>query len=79
MAYFVPKENPMKKKLSIEGMTCQNCVRHTKEALEEVSGVSSVTVDLAGKNAVVECDDSVKDEILKEAVTEAGYEVTGIE
>ena len=60
-------------------MTCQNCVRHTKEALEEVSGVTSVKVDLDTKSAVVECDDNVPNENLKEAVTEAGYDVTGIE
>ena len=68
----------MIKKLSISGMTCHNCVRHTKEALEEIEGVSNVTVDLATNSASIECNNSVKDETLKEAVSEAGYEITAI-
>lgn len=68
----------MKKVLSIEGMTCGNCKRHVTEALQEVSGVKSATVDLAKKNAVVESDVEVSDETLKNAVSEAGYAVTGI-
>ena len=69
----------MKKNLSINGMTCQHCVKHTKEALESVQGVTSVVVSLEGKSAIIECSDSVSDNDLKEAVAEAGYEVTGIE
>ena len=30
----------------VEGMTCQNCVRHTREAAEGVPGVARATVDL---------------------------------
>lgn len=68
----------MKKVLSIEGMTCNNCKKHVTEALREVAGVKSATVDLAKKNAVVESDMPVADETLKSAVADAGYTVTGI-
>ncbi|MBI5637202.1 MAG: cation transporter [Nitrospinae bacterium] len=68
----------MKKVLSIEGMTCNNCKKHVTEALREVAGVKSATVDLAKKNAVVEGDTPVSDDALKSAVSEAGYTVTGI-
>lgn len=66
----------MKKVLSVEGMMCQNCVKHVTRALQTVPGVASVTVSLEKKNAVVECDTSVTGEALKAAVTDAGYEVT---
>lgn len=68
----------MRKKISIEGMSCGHCVKHVEEALKEVPGVGDIQVDLQGKNAVVEVDDTVKNSALQDAVEEAGYEVTGI-
>jgi copper chaperone CopZ len=67
----------MRKILSIEGMTCNHCVMHVKNALTEVKGVASVAVDLAKKNAVVEGGE-LDDAAMKAAVAEAGYEVVGI-
>ena len=43
----------MAKKIIIEGMSCNHCVRHVTTALEEL-GLSEVKVDLASKSAVVE-------------------------
>ena len=60
--------------LNIEGMSCNHCVAHVKEALEAIAGVSSAEVDLQKKNALVEHDDSVGLDALKAAVGEAGYE-----
>lgn len=68
----------MKKELMIEGMMCQNCVKHVTRALEGIPGSSHVQVSLEDKKATVEVPESVADETLKAAVTEAGYEVTGI-
>jgi copper ion binding protein len=68
----------MKKQINIEGMSCAHCVKHVEEALQEVSGVGGVWVDLQGKNAVVEVSEAVTNEVLKAAVEEAGYDVTGI-
>jgi Copper chaperone len=67
----------MKKKISIEGMSCEHCVAHVKDALEGIDGVSSIEVSLEGKYATVETD--VNDEILKEAIEEEGYDVVKIE
>lgn len=69
----------MKKKLTIEGMSCQHCVSHVKEALSELNGVTSVEVNLEGKSAVLEASGEVKDEDIKFAVDDAGYEVVNIE
>ena len=68
----------MKKELMIEGMMCQNCVKHVTHALEGISGESHVQVSLEDKKATVEVPESVTNETLKVAVTEAGYEVTEI-
>lgn len=68
----------MKKQINIEGMSCGHCVKHVEAALKEVSGVGGVWMDLQGKNAVVEVSGAVTDEMLKAAVEEVGYDVTGI-
>jgi copper ion binding protein len=65
----------MKTTLTIEGMSCEHCVRHVTEALKGVSGVSSADVDLKKKSAEVEHGESVSLDALRAAVEEAGYEV----
>lgn len=65
----------MSKIISVEGMSCQHCVAHVKNALEEI-GASNVKVDLAGKSAAIDGD--VSDEKIKAAIEDAGYEVTNI-
>lgn len=69
----------MKKKLFIEGMSCEHCVAHVEEALKEVDGVKSAKVSLKEKNAVIELTQDVDYERLKEAIDEAGYELISIE
>ena len=68
----------MKKELSVEGMMCQNCVKHVTRALEGIPGATDVQVSLEDKKATVSVPESVGDDVLKAAVTEAGYDVTGI-
>ena len=85
---FSPKHKPitqeiirsstMTKTISIEGMSCGHCTGSVEKALRAVSGVQDVNVDLASKTATVEMDGSVSDEALKKAVTDTGFEVTGI-
>ena len=66
----------MEKKIMIEGMMCQHCVAHVTKALTALPG-ETVTVDLAGKCAVV--SGPATDEELKKAVEDAGYQVTSIQ
>lgn len=69
----------MTKKIFIEGMSCEHCVRHVSEALQELSGVNEVSVNLEGKYAIVQLTEAVSDNQIKEAIEDAGYEVTKIE
>lgn len=64
----------MEIELSIKGMMCEHCVKHVKEALEKVSGVTRAEVSLEKKNAVVSTNGTVSKETLTNAVKEAGYE-----
>lgn len=70
--------NTMKKQLMIEGMMCQNCVKHETKALTGLEGVSDVSISLENKSATIQAAESVKDEALKAAIADAGYEVIEI-
>ncbi len=72
-------EISMQKTISIEGMMCMHCVKHVHDALANVNGVSSVSVSLDDKNAIVTLSSDVPDYTLKSAVESAGYDVTAIE
>ncbi len=63
----------MKTNLTITGMTCGNCVKHARQALLSVPGVTEAEVDLATGKAIVthEAADTAS---LIAAVVEEGYE-----
>lgn len=67
----------MKKIIKIQGMSCNHCVMAVKNALTEIEGISKVDVELDNNQAIVEGLNLV-DEVLKEAIEEAGYEVVKI-
>lgn len=69
-------ESTMTTTISIEGMMCGHCQARVEKALKEVAGVTDVTVSLENKNAVVTGDASA--DALKQAVVDAGYEVTDV-
>ena len=58
--------------LKVDGMTCQNCARHVKEALLAVPDVTQVEVDLKAGLVRVQGRTLAAD-ALRRAVTEAGY------
>ena len=65
----------MKTILNIEGMSCENCVRHVKEALEALAGVISAEVSLENNTADIEHGEGTSPALLKAAVVEEGYGV----
>lgn len=68
--------NESTKTLHIEGMSCQNCVKHVEEALTALDGVQRASVDLDLKQATVDFSADVTNEsMIEEAVRRAGYEV----
>lgn len=72
------EEKNMTRTIKIEGMACGHCTARVEKALQETAGVTAVTVSLEEKQAVVTVEDGVTDETLTKAVTDAGYEVVGI-
>ena len=65
----------MNKTVKIEGMMCEHCVAHVKEALKALG--ADVEVSLENGEAVLS-NTALSDENITKAITDAGYEVTEI-
>ena len=71
----IKEEKQMEKiTIDVEGMMCEHCVKHVKDALEK-NGVKA-TVSLADKKAYVE--GSISDDAIRSCISDAGYEVKAI-
>ncbi len=66
------------KTMIIDGMSCGHCTARVQKALEAVEGVAAVTMSLEEKSAVIELSGEPADDTLRDAVTQAGYEVVEI-
>jgi copper chaperone len=65
---------------TVTGMTCGHCVAAVEEEIGKLDGVKDVDVDLVegGASAVrVTSEAPLDSERVREAVDEAGYELTG--
>lgn len=67
----------MHKTLVVSGMNCGHCAAHVERALNSVEGVRA-KVDLDKKTAFVEAAQEIPDDVLIEAVRNAGYDVVSI-
>ncbi|MEG0649716.1 MAG: heavy metal translocating P-type ATPase, partial [Oscillospiraceae bacterium] len=71
------EENIMKTiVLSIEGMSCGHCSARVEQVLSKINGVSA-KVNLEEKTATVQYSGELDKQVLIDAVTNAGYTVTG--
>ncbi len=69
------KEELKMKTIKIEGMSCNHCKMSVEKALNSIGGVKKVEVDLAKKQAVIESDIEIDDNIIREVIEEAGFEI----
>ena len=70
------KESNMK--ISVKGMMCEHCEMHVKKALEAIDGITSATASHKDALVTIETSKSVDENLIKAAVTDAGYEYAGI-
>jgi len=64
--------------LSIEGMTCGHCENSVSEELKKLNGVTEVVVSHETGKADVSMTEFVPELDIRNAVSEAGYEITAI-
>ncbi|GAB3252443.1 heavy-metal-associated domain-containing protein [Arthrobacter pigmenti] len=60
---------------TVQGMTCDHCAASVTEEVTKISGVTDVSVDVAAGRLTINSESPVSDEVVTEAVEEAGYEV----
>ena len=72
------ENNSMEKTMNIEGMMCGHCEATVKKALEAVDGVLEAVVSHENGTAAVKLEKPVDDSVLRKAVEDHDYKVTGI-
>jgi copper chaperone len=60
----------------VTGMTCGHCVSSVSNEVGALPGVTDVSVDLASGAVTVTSEQPLDDARVREAVEEAGYEVS---
>ena len=74
----IVKDSPaaQRSEISVGGMTCNNCARHVTDAIQNIAGVSSATVSLQEKNALIRWQAGATTDIpaVIKAVQQAGFE-----
>ncbi|MBQ5332724.1 MAG: HAD-IC family P-type ATPase, partial [Oscillospiraceae bacterium] len=73
------EKKTMTRTIKIEGMMCGHCEAAVKKALEAVEGVASAEVSHESGTAIVTLNSPVDSAILKKAVEDKDYTVSGIE
>ena len=69
----------MVKTMKIEGMMCGHCEARVKKVLEALAEVDQAEVSHEAGTAVVTLNAEIADDVLKKAVEDQDYQVTGIE
>ncbi len=59
----------------IGGMSCGGCVATVKNKLSAIPGVTTVTVDLAKKQAEITSSQAIGADTLKEVLRNSGYTI----
>ena len=75
----VKEDTTMKKTLNVEGMMCGHCEARVKKALEALPEVDEAVVSHEAGTAIVTLNADVADDVLKKAVEDQDYKVTGIQ
>ena len=76
---FIKEDPAMKKTLKVEGMMCGHCEARVKKALEALPEVTEAVVSHETGTAIVTLNADVSDDVLKKAVEDQDYPVTGIQ
>lgn len=75
----VDSQNISKVNFEIEGMTCQGCEEHVKNAVSKLPGFIEATADHQTGKATIKFDNSKTSlEQVVDAINEKGYKVVGI-
>lgn len=74
----INKEENNTMEITVNGMMCQHCEAHVKEALEKIAGVEEATANHEANTVTLKTSADVAEADLKAAVEGAGYEFAGV-
>ena len=74
----IKEENKMEKVIIVEGMNCGHCEARVNEALKKVDGVLDAVANHDLNEVKLSLSKEVDENVLKEAVVNAGYDYKGI-
>jgi len=67
-------------KFDVRGMTCEGCENAIMNSIKKLEGIQEVTASHTAGESVVKFDSTlVNPQLISEAISAAGYEVTGFE
>jgi periplasmic mercuric ion binding protein len=64
--------------VGVNGMVCSMCAQGIKKKFAEVPAVKNIAVDLDKKLVTLETEGVVEENVIRERIKEAGYDVTRI-
>ena len=62
--------------INIDGMSCQHCVMRVKKALEGLSGVSNLSVEVGSARATID-ESKIQQADIENAIIKVGYKIKG--
>ncbi|HEX6514737.1 MAG TPA: heavy-metal-associated domain-containing protein [Nocardioidaceae bacterium] len=62
---------------TVTGMVCGHCAGFVTQEVERIPGVAAVSVDVEAGTVTVTSDRDLEAALVRAAVEEAGYELTG--
>lgn len=65
--------------VKVGGMMCEGCVRMVDKTLSALPGVKKADVNLKKKEAVLKVNEPLSEEVIKNALEDAGYRFEGLE
>lgn len=68
----------MEKLMIVEGMSCGHCSARVEKALMDLDGVTKANVNLETKEVKVELSADISNNLLRDAIEDAGYDVVEV-
>lgn len=69
----------MKKKIRIEGMSCEHFIKNVEEALSAISNVLIMYINMDDDYIIISTNGNIDDSYIKYSIDDAGYRVVSIE
>ena len=56
----------MKYKFKIKGLDCANCAAELERKIKKINGIDDASISFMAEKLIIECEESVKDNVLEE-------------